>query len=272
MSQNNQDITVSDPSCYEGILIRSSIDLSLTGMRHVVIDGAYGIPHFINSVNEWRYGALVIDGASPTLRNLDFSDINTSSVLTTNLAQPILIDGSFSVGNDQASNVGGSAMQIYASGTSIAPFTLNNPFFKDGTANGCQNNAGGRSAMWIEDSFVDINNADIQIGDFGLSIRDSSGQVTNSTVSVTCTGIGIQGKRTVGGNSFPMDIKNNDITTAEGTDILVTGSGLVNIENNDLQGASSGSGITISASVAEIHNNDIGNFLKYSWILTLRSG
>ena len=269
MSQNNQDITVSDPSCYEGILIRSSIDLSLTGMRHVVIDGAYGIPHFINSVNEWRYGALVIDGASPTLRNLDFSDINTSSILTTNLAQPILIDGSFSVGNDQASNVGGSAMQIYASGTSIAPFTLNNPFFKDGTANGCQNNAGGRSAMWIEDSFVDINNADIQIGDFGLSIRDSSGQVTNSTVSVTCTGIGIQGKRTVGGNSFPMDIKNNDITTAEGTDILVTGSGLVNIENNDLQGASSGSGITISASVAEIHNNDIGPIEGYNGIWML---
>ena len=99
------------------------------------MDGAYGIPHFINSVNEWRYGALVIDGASPILRNLDFSDINTSSVLTTSLAQPTFIDSSFSVGNDEESNVGGSAMQIYASGTSVAPFTLNNPFFKDGTEN-----------------------------------------------------------------------------------------------------------------------------------------
>ena len=40
LSQNNQEITVTDPSCYEGILIRSSIDLSLTGVRYLVMDGA----------------------------------------------------------------------------------------------------------------------------------------------------------------------------------------------------------------------------------------
>mgnify|MGYP007048497175 CR=1 FL=1 len=42
----------------------------------------------------------------------------------------------------------------------------NNPFFKDGTERGCQNNAGGRSAMWIQDSFVDIN----KIGSTGHSM------------------------------------------------------------------------------------------------------
>lgn len=258
MSQNNQEITVTDPSCYEGILIRSSIDLSLTGVRYLVMDGAYGIPHFINSVNEWRYGALVIDGASPVLRNLDFSDINTSSVLTTSLAQPTFIDSSFSVGNDDESNVGGSAMQIYASGTSVAPFTLNNPYFKDGTERGCQNNAGGRSAMWIQDSFVDINNADIQFGDYGLSIRESAGQLTNSTISVTCTGVGIQGKRTVSSNSFAFDVVNNDITTVEGGPVVVTQAGLANIVYNEISGASSGSGIAIVNSIAQILNNDIG--------------
>ena len=258
LSQNNQEITVTDPSCYEGILIRSSIDLSLTGVRYLVMDGAYGIPHFINSVNEWRYGALVIDGASPILRNLDFSDINTSSVLTTSLAQPTFIDSSFSVGNDEESNVGGSAMQIYASGTSVAPFTLNNPFFKDGTERGCQNNAGGRSAMWIQDSFVDINNADIQFGDYGLSIRESAGQLTNSTISVTCTGVGIQGKRTVSSNSFPFEVVNNEITTVEGGPVVVTQAGLTNIVSNEISGSSSGSGIAIVNSIAEIHNNDIG--------------
>ncbi len=258
LTQNNQEISITDPSCYEGIFIRSSIDLSLTGMRHVTINGAYGIPHFITSVNEWRYGALVIDGASPTLKNLDFSDVNTSSIVTTNLAQPILIDGSFTVGNDQESNVGGSAIQIYSSGTSIAPFTLNNPLFKDGTNNGCQNNAGGRSALWVQQSFVDINNADIEVGDFGISFRDSAGKITNSSIDVNCIGIGVQGKRTVSSTSFGLDIINNQIVTSEGTGISTTNSALVDIRNNEVQGASSGSGISVSSSVAKIHNNDIG--------------
>jgi hypothetical protein len=258
MEKNGQEITVTDPSCSEGILIRSSIDLSLTGIRFLVMEGAYGIPHFIDSVNQWRYGALVIDGASPVLSNIDFSDINTSSVLTTSLAQPTFIDSSFSVGNDDESGVGGSAMQIYASGSSVAPFTLNNPFFKDGTERGCQQNAGGRSAMWIEDSFVNIDNADIQFGDYGLSIRESAGEVSNSTISVTCTGIGIQGKRTVSSNSFSFDVKNNDITTVEGGPVVVTSNGLANIVSNQLSGSGQGSGIAIVNSQAEIHDNEIG--------------
>ena len=258
MEENGQEITVTDPSCSEGILIRSSIDLSLTGVRYLVMEGAYGIPHFIDSVNQWRYGALVIDGASPVLRNIDFTDINTSSVLTTSLAQPTFIDSSFSVGNDDESGVGGSAMQIYASGSSVAPFTLNNPYFKDGTERGCQQNAGGRSAMWIQDSFVDIDNADIQFGDYGLSVRDSAGEVSNSTISVTCTGVGIQGKRTVSSNSFSFDVINNEIITAEGGPVVVTQTGLTNIISNELSGASGSSGIAIVNSQAEIHNNEIG--------------
>ncbi len=258
LTQNNQEISVVDPSCYEGVLIRSSIDLSLTGMRHVVFDGAYGLPHFISSVNEWRYGALVIDGASPTLKNLDFTDINTSSIITTNLAQPILIDGSFTVGNDEESNVGGSALQIYSSGTSVAPFTLNNPFFKDGTEKGCQNNDGGRSALWAQQSFVNIDDADIGLGDFGVTFRDTAGKITNSTINVNCVGISVQGKRTVSGNSFGLDIYNNDIITSEGTGIFSSNSALVDIRNNQVSGASGGSGIAVSSSVAKIHNNDIG--------------
>ncbi|MBK63990.1 MAG: hypothetical protein CMB47_00500 [Euryarchaeota archaeon] len=258
LEQNGQKITVTDPSCYEGILIRSSIDLSLTGIRYLVMDGAYGVPHFIDAVNEWRYGALVIDGASPVITNIDFNDINTSSVLTTSLAQPTFIDSSFSVGNDDESGVGGSAMQIYASGSSVAPFTLDNPYFKDGTERGCEQNAGGRSAMWIQDSFVDIDNADIQFGDYGLSIRNSAGEISNSVISVTCTGVGIQGKRTVSSNSFPFDVLNNEITTDQGGPIVVTSQGLTNIISNEISGSSQGSGIVVVASQAEIHNNEIG--------------
>ena len=201
---------------------------------------------------------MVIDGASPVLTNIDFNDINTSSVLTTSLAQPTFIDSSFSVGNDDESGVGGSAMQIYASGSSVAPFTLDNPYFKDGTERGCQQNAGGRSAMWIQDSFVDIDNADIQFGDYGLSIRNSAGEISNSVISVTCTGVGIQGKRTVSSNSFSFDVLNNEITTVEGGPIVVTSQGLTNIISNEISGSSQGSGIVVVASQAEIHNNEIG--------------
>ena len=57
--------------------------------------------YYIDSINRWRYGAMVIDGASPTLTQMSFSNINTSSVLTTNLAQPIFVDGTYIAGNDQ---------------------------------------------------------------------------------------------------------------------------------------------------------------------------
>ena len=89
MSYGNQEIWIEDPSCSEGILMRSSIDLAETGLRYVTFDSAWGIPQYISAVGEFRYGALVLDGASPTLTELSFNQINTSSVLTTNLAQPV---------------------------------------------------------------------------------------------------------------------------------------------------------------------------------------
>ena len=73
--------------------MRSSIDLSETGLRYVTFDNAWGIPQYITAVGEFRYGALVLDGASPTLTELSFNQINTSSVLTTNLAQPTFNGG-----------------------------------------------------------------------------------------------------------------------------------------------------------------------------------
>ena len=127
MSHGNQEIFVRDPSCYEGVLIRNSIDLSESGFRYLRIDGAWGIPMYIQSVYEWRYGALVIDGASPTLTEIEFTDINTTSLLTTNLAQPRLIGGEYTVGTDDESDVRGSAVQIYSSGTPVTPLILESP-------------------------------------------------------------------------------------------------------------------------------------------------
>ena len=41
MKQGYKEIKVEDASCFEGVLIHSSIDLSETGFRHITIDDAW---------------------------------------------------------------------------------------------------------------------------------------------------------------------------------------------------------------------------------------
>ena len=176
--------------------MRSSIDLSQTQLRHVSFQGAWGMPYYIQSVGEFRYAALVLDGASPTLTELSFSQINTSSVMTTNLAQPIFNGGDFAVGVGEDGGRVGSALQIYSSGSSVSPFQISD-ISLTATNNGCQQNAGGRSAIWAEDSFIEIDNAEIT-GDYGLYLRTSAGTVSNSVLNVNCNGIDHGGRRQSG--------------------------------------------------------------------------
>ena len=130
---------------------------------------------------------MVIDGAAPTLTQMSFSNINTSSVLTTNLAQPIFVDGTYIAGNDQKSGVGGSAVQIYGSGTQVTPLVMNSPLFV-GTDNGCGNNDGGRPTLWAQETFIEINDATVNTGDYGFAFVSSSGSLTNSDINVNCNG------------------------------------------------------------------------------------
>ena len=263
MSEGNQEIWIDDPSCNEGVLMRSSIDLSETGMRHVTFDGPWGVPYYVTAVSEFRYAALVLDGASPTLTNLEFMDVNSSSVLTTDLAQPTFDGGIFVVGNDASRSIVGPALQIYSSGSSITPFTLSDITLSS-TNNGCGNRDRGRAAIWAEKSFIEINNAEITDGDFGISLRSSAGIVTNSTASVNCNGIDINGKKSIGSVYYDFEISNNVITTAQGTGITVYSGALATLTNNDIEGASQASGITVYSSTAAIHNNEIGPIGGYN--------
>ena len=257
MKQGTQEIQVEDPSCFEGMLIRSSIDLSETGFRHITFEDAWGIPYYIDSINRWRYGAMVIDGASPTLTQMRFTNINTSSVLTTNLAQPIFEGGTYVAGNDDQSGVGGSAVQIYGSGTQISPLVMNSPFFI-GTDNGCGNNDGGRPTLWAEGTFIEINDATVNTGDYGFALVSSSGSLTNSDINVNCNGVDINGIKSVQGVDFTIEIGNNEITTDSGSGITVYDGANVELHNNDISGVGERSGITVQSSKAYIHNNEIG--------------
>ncbi len=257
LSSGNQEIWIDDPSCSEGVLMRSSIDLSETGLRYVTFDSAWGIPQYVSAVGEFRYGALVLDGASPTLTELSFNQINTSSVLTTNLAQPTFNGGEFVVGTDESRSIVGAALQIYSSGSSVSPFSLSD-ISLTGTDNGCGNRDGGRHTIWAEDSFIEIDNADISSGDFGIGLWTSAGSVTNTLINVNCNGIDLNGKKAVGGTSFDFQISDNEITTAEGAGIFASAGALVTLTDNDISGAASGSGIAVYNSEAHIHENEIG--------------
>jgi len=257
MSSGNQEIWIDDPSCSEGVLMRSSIDLSETGLRYVTFDSAWGIPQYVSAVGEFRYGALVLDGASPTLTELSFNQINTSSVLTTNLAQPTFNGGEFTVGVDASKSIVGAALQIYSSGSSVSPFTLSD-ISLTGTENGCGQRDGGRATIWAQDSFIEIDNAQITSGDYGIGLFTSAGTVTNSVINVNCNGIDLNAKKAVGGANFGFEISDNEISTVEGAGVYSASGALLTLRGNDIGGAAGGSGIVVRDSVAHIHENEIG--------------
>lgn len=64
LGSGNSKIWIRDSSCGEGVILRDSMDLSQSGMRNMHFNGAWGIPFYVQLEYEYRYGALVIDGAS----------------------------------------------------------------------------------------------------------------------------------------------------------------------------------------------------------------
>ena len=250
-------IWINDPSCGEGIILRDSMDLSQSGFRHMHFEGAWGIPFFIQMENQYRFGALVLDGASPTLRSMTFSDVNTSSVLATNLAQPTFIGGEYVAGNDGESGVTGQAVQVYGGGTPASPMIFRDATFQS-TNRGCSNQDGGRSAIWASQTFIKVERSFFIGGDFGLSIRNSAGEVSNTSIDVRCNGIDVYGTKGIGSTVYNVKLSNNVITTIDRTPITAYQGADVLIENNELSGAIEGSGIAIRDSNAQIHGNDIG--------------
>ena len=257
MTFGTSTLGIEDPSCGEGIIIRSTIDLAQTALRHLDINSAWGVPFPVPIVNQFRYGALVLQGASPELIELQFTDTNTSSVLATELAQPRFIGGSYTVGNDQQSGVTGNAVQIYGGGTGSIPILFEDSEFFS-TDRGCSNQDNGRSAVWIEESFAEFKDITVVSGDFGLSYRSSAGKVSGSTINVNCNGIDINGMISVGTNEYAANVSGNTITTAEGTPITAYAGALAEIHDNTVSGAAEGSGIGVQSSRVTIHGNTIG--------------
>ncbi len=247
----------SDPSCNEGILLRSTVDIGATKLNHVSITNAYGMPRWVAEISEVRYGAVVAEGASPTMTALKFEGINTTSLLILDLARPDIVGGEFTVGDDETSLIG-SAIQAYGAGSALQPLSIIAPVFS-GSDKGCGSNDDGRHVLWVEESFVEIKNAVIANGDYGIRLDTSAGFVNSSTINTVCNGIDVNNKKTAGNNvAYKLEVANNKITTDEKSPLTAFNFAWVDFNNNVIDGASDGSGVQISKSQVNINGGSIG--------------
>jgi hypothetical protein len=245
-----------DPSCYEGILIRNTVDIGYTKFNHVSITNAYGIPTYVTDIQEVRYGALVLDGASPTLTGLKFEGVNTTSLLILDLASPEILGGEFVTGDDESSLVG-SAIQAYGAGSALNPLKVSAPVFT-GTDKGCGEQDGGRHVLWAEKSFVEVTHATIASGDFGMRFDDSAGEIKHGQIETSCNGIDVNNRKTVNNVDYKLIVENNDVVTDERSPLTAFNRAWVDFNNNRAEGASGSSGMQISDSTVSITGGTIG--------------
>ena len=245
-----------DLSCGEGIYIDSTIDQAATKMNFIVLDGAYGIPIDITGQGNVKYGALIFDGASLSVTNPSFTDINTTNVLAINGASPTLSDGTFTVGVD-GEGYQGAAIQAYGAGAGLVVMQILDSAFTGNDAD-CGAQGGGRSAIYMEDSFVRMDTISVTQNSYGAFLRSSSGYLTNSTMDIKCNAIDTNNHLTTGTTSYTFYIEDNQITTEEGAGITAYDEAIVVANKNTISGAAEGSGFNIRSSFVTANDNTIG--------------
>ena len=67
--------------------------------------------------------------------------------------------------------VGSMVLQFKSTAQALStPLIMSSPVLI-GSDNGCGNNAGGKPTVWVEDAFIEIDDAQIPIGDYGISLN-----------------------------------------------------------------------------------------------------
>ena len=256
---NNQSNVLNNPdaACGSGLIIRNTIDQSITSINFAHFENAYGYPIYVASLQAVQYGAIVFDGSSTTARGLSFKDINTSNVIAVDFASPLLTDSAFELGVD-GQGYDAAAVRAYGAGAGIlSTFEVKNSEFTGADAD-CGQQGGGRAVIYIEDSYVDMDNLDIKQNSYGILMKQSSGSFTNSQIDVKCNAIDTNSLKTTGDIEHTLEILNNDIVTVEGAGLTAYDGAKVYAEGNTISGASEGSGVGIRSSNVELHRNTIG--------------
>ena len=250
-------LTNPDAACGSGLIIRDTIDQSITSINYAHFENAYGYPIYVASLQSVQYGALVFDGSSTTARGMTFTDINTSNVIAVDFASPLLTDSTFELGVD-GQGYDAAAVRAYDAGAGIlSTFEVKNSAFTGNDAD-CGQQGGGRAVIYIENSYIDMDNLDIKDNAYGVLMKSSSGTLTNSKIEVKCNAVDTNSLKTTGNIEHTLEVNNNDITTAEGAGITAYDGAKVYAEGNTISGASEGSGVGIRSSIVELHNNNIG--------------
>ena len=246
-----------DMSCGSGIYISSTIDQSKTRLNHVTLDGAYGIPVDINGQGSIKYAAMVFDGASLSVTSPTFSNINTTNVLAINGASPTFDGGTFEVGVD-GQGYQGAAIQAYGAGAGLVVMKILNSAFTGEDESDCGNSGGGRSAIYLQDSFVRMDTISISQNTYGAFLRSSSGYLTNSTITTKCNAIDTNSHLSTNDQNYTFVISDNQITPSDGAGITAYDGAIVVAERNTISGAAEGSGFGIRSSFVTANNNVIG--------------
>ena len=261
-----------DASCFEGILVRDTVDIAQTKFNHVTIENAYGMPRYVADLSEIRWGALILDGASLTLTQTVFNNINTSSVLVLDLASPTFNGGSFQVGVEESmESLAGNAVQTYGAGSPNNPVLFNSPIFT-GTEKGCTTQDNGRHVLWAQKSFTNIDHGVIAAGDYGFRYTDSAGSISSNTINTDCTGIDVNGRRSILTNDYKLFIMNNSIITGDNSPLTVYDAAYAHVEGNLMEGAAEGSGVQVVSdpytgpTEVRITDNHIGPIGGYNGI------
>ena len=249
--------TNGDAACGSGMVIRNTIDQSITSINFAHFENAYGYPIYVSTLQAVQYGALVFDGSSTTARGLSFTDINTSNVIAIDFASPTLVDSTFELGID-GRGYDAAAVRAYGAGAGIlSTFEVKNSEFTGNDAD-CGQQGGGRAVVFIEDSYIDMDYLDITQNSYGILMKSSSGSLTNSNIDVKCNAIDTNSLKTTGNIEHTLVVSDNTITTAEGAGLTAYDGAKVFAERNTISGASEGSGVGIRSSTVELHRNTIG--------------
>jgi len=246
-----------DASCGSGMIIRDTIDQSVTSIKYAHFENAYGYPIYVQTLQQVQYGVLVFDGSSTNAQGLSFTNINTSNIIAVDFASPTITDSTFTLGND-GQGYDAAAIRGYGAGAGIlSALTIERSSFTGNDAD-CGQQGGGRAVIFIEDSYVDIDDVEITQNSYGILLKQSSGTFTNSDVTVKCNAIDTNSLKTTGNIEHTLLVNNNVITTEEGAGLTAYDGAKVYAEGNTISGAAEGSGVGIRSSIVELHRNTIG--------------
>jgi len=257
-NQTGSPLNNGDTACGSGMIIRSTIDEAITSINNAHFEKAYGYPIYIQSLQSIQYGVLVFDGSRVTASGLSFTDVNTSNVLAVNGAAPTLDNSQFTIGID-GRGYDAAAVRAYSAGISIQN-TINvfNSQFTGDASKDCGTQGGGRSLVFIEDSYVSMDNIDIGSNTYGIFLKRTSGVLGNSSIVTKCNAIDTNDVKTTGEVRHRLRLYDNTITTTEGAGLTAYDGANVLAVGNTISGAEQGSGVGIRSSEVTLERNTIG--------------